>query len=236
MNEKAETKTRKKTEHTRIVAQLYSSANEIFTSVVVYSRTTNVLKCNNQTTRFASHLLRLLQMLENRWTKKWRHKKRKKNGAHTNSCTTVQLGEHNIHVGCCLFSHNKRNSPKTITKNALLLWRAFVIVLASCSVISKRKKNGAHTHVRTTVQLGEWNIHVGCCLFSHITNKNKTKIQSWLGSALKCFIFGVCNNITLRWNAKKKKKDDVYVILHNCAARKKTRYSRRLLSILAPLT
>ena len=33
-------KRRKKTEHTRIVAQLCGSANEIFTSVVVYSRTT----------------------------------------------------------------------------------------------------------------------------------------------------------------------------------------------------
>ena len=40
MNEKAETKTRKKTEHTRMYAQLCSSTNEIFTSVVVYSRTT----------------------------------------------------------------------------------------------------------------------------------------------------------------------------------------------------
>ena len=35
-------------------------------------------------------------------------KTRKKNGAHTNSCTTVQLDERNIHVGCCLFSHNKQ--------------------------------------------------------------------------------------------------------------------------------
>ena len=32
-------KKRKKTEHTRIVAQLCSSTSEIFTSVVVYSRT-----------------------------------------------------------------------------------------------------------------------------------------------------------------------------------------------------
>ena len=39
MSEETETKTRKKTEHTRIVAQLCSLMNEIFTSVVVYSRT-----------------------------------------------------------------------------------------------------------------------------------------------------------------------------------------------------
>ena len=33
-----------------------------------------------------------------------------------------------------------------------------------------RKKCGAHTHVRTTVQLDKHNIHVGCCLFSHNNN------------------------------------------------------------------
>ena len=35
-------------------------------------------------------------------------KKKKKNGAHTHVRTTVQLDEHNIHVGCCLFSHNSK--------------------------------------------------------------------------------------------------------------------------------
>ena len=49
MNEKMETKTRKKTEHTRMYAQLCSSANTIFTSVVVYSRTTEIK--NNNITR-----------------------------------------------------------------------------------------------------------------------------------------------------------------------------------------
>ena len=40
------------------------------------------------------------------------NKKKKKNGAHTHVCTTVQLGEHNIHVGCCLFSHIPRPTKK----------------------------------------------------------------------------------------------------------------------------
>ena len=38
---------------------------------------------------------------------------------------------------------------------------------------TKKKKNGAHTHVCTTVQLDERNIHVGCCLFSHDTATKK---------------------------------------------------------------
>ena len=41
--------------------------------------------------------------------------RKKKNGAHTNSCTTVQLGERNIHVGCCLFSHD--NQQKNHSKH-----------------------------------------------------------------------------------------------------------------------
>ena len=45
----------------------------------------------------------------------------------------------------------------------------------------EEKKCGAHTHVRTTVQLSERNIHVGCCLFSHninikIIKKRKSEI------------------------------------------------------------
>ena len=45
---------------------------------------------------------------------------------------------------------------------------------ASSDLMKKKEKNGAHTHVRTTVQLGECNIHVGCCLFSHNPDKCKT--------------------------------------------------------------
>ena len=48
MNEKVETKKEKKTEHTRMYAQLCSSTNEIFTSVVVYSRTTKPYPITHQ--------------------------------------------------------------------------------------------------------------------------------------------------------------------------------------------
>ena len=54
----------------------------------------------------------------------------KKNGAHTNSCTTVQLDERNIHVGCCLFSHNIMENQTilnyeimaSVTHNGLQVW------------------------------------------------------------------------------------------------------------------
>ena len=41
-----------------------------------------------------------------------------------------------------------------------------------------KKKNGAHTNSRTTVQLDERNIHVGCCLFSHTPKLNKIQKTS----------------------------------------------------------
>ena len=62
----------------------------------------------------------------------------------------------------------------------------------------KRKKNGAHTHVRTTVQLSEHNIHVGCCLFSHDTKTNSTKkkqVVSKLKKMLLVFWWSLKYNI-----------------------------------------
>ena len=101
--------------------------------------------------------------------------KKKKNGAHTHARTTVQLGECNIHVGCCLFSHIKANNLRSIIgwfRIALLR----NIVRLSIIIFEKRKeKNGAHTNSCTTVRLGERNIHVGCCLFSHNYRNSKTK-------------------------------------------------------------
>ena len=47
------------------------------------------------------------------------------------------------------------------------------------------KKNGAHTHVRTTVQLSERNIHVGCCLFSH-EQKKKNDTQNQIVLTVVC--------------------------------------------------
>ena len=50
-----------------------------------------------------------------------------------------------------------------------------------------RKKNGAHTHVRTTVQFDEHNIHVGCCLFSHNrAHKNNNDPKSYECSSRYC--------------------------------------------------
>ena len=101
MSEKAETKTRKKTEHTRIVAQLCSSANEIFTSVVVYSRTTKIQQSNTLSKRYRLLCNRVL-LRETMIIK--RKKREKKRSTHTcmHNCAAR---EHNIHVGCCLFSH-----------------------------------------------------------------------------------------------------------------------------------
>ena len=45
-------------------------------------------------------------------------------------------------------------------------------------------------YVRTTVQLDERNIHVGCCLFSHIqNNKNNKKKKKWNIDAPLCKLF-----------------------------------------------
>ena len=89
-------------------------------------------------------------------------KTRKKNGAHTNSCTTVQLAKRNIHVSCCLFSHHQNNNQTKNYKRFALLWTSYCLIvetrckvfLCKIAIVSKiKRKNGAHTHVRTTVQL-----------------------------------------------------------------------------------
>ena len=89
---------------------------------------------------------------------------KKKNGAHTHVRTTVQLDEHNIHVGCCLFSHHQ---PTNDTNNHYGSIKAVIMKDCLRRKFCKEKKNGAHTNSCTTVQFSERNIHVGCCLFSH---------------------------------------------------------------------
>ena len=106
-------KKRKKTEHTRMYAQLCSSTNEIFTSVVVYSRTKKTKRCHNKNSVVCIMALSKQHWVTASMIKKCEEKKKKKNGAHTHVRTTVQLGERNIHVGCCLFSHNKKINAKT---------------------------------------------------------------------------------------------------------------------------
>ena len=51
-------------------------------------------------------------------------------------------------------------------------------VMSEKAETKTRKKNGAHTNSRTTVQLDERNIHVGCCLFSHTPKLNKIQKTS----------------------------------------------------------
>ena len=109
-------RTRKKTEHTRIVAQLCSSMMSIFTLVVVYSRTKNKIKPKNQT----RVIVKLFDFGFIQRCIASGNKKKKKNGAHTHVCTTVQLGEHNIHVSCCLFSHIPEYTKPT---KPIVLWK-----------------------------------------------------------------------------------------------------------------
>ena len=96
----------------------------------------------------------------------------------------------------------------------------------------KKKKNGAHTHVRTTVQLGVL-IFTSVVVYSRTTN---TKIQQntyvglfWHINILlerkSCYFY--------KKKKKKRKKNGAHTnSSHNCAALW-TQYSRRLLSILA---
>ena len=102
----------------------------------------------------------------------------KKNAEHTCMYTIFRNFFHrNIHVGCCLFSHNNLPTktklkstilpPRFVTKFCFLLT---TILFYSTNLIkrAKRKKNAEHTHMYTTFsQLSLHNIHVGCCLFSH---------------------------------------------------------------------
>ena len=79
-------------------------------------------------------------------------KNKKKNGAHTNSCTTVQIEEHNIHVGCCLFSHithNKHHSNNMwIVVNVCIFEWCF-----SCYKCGDTKKEKKTEHTRMYAQL-----------------------------------------------------------------------------------
>ena len=61
---------------------------------------------------------------------------KKKNGAHTNSCTTVQLDERNIHVGCCLFSHNKNKCKQNKKKQRdVYVCNSLYVLFAFCELL-----------------------------------------------------------------------------------------------------
>ena len=90
-----------------------------------------------------------------------------------------------------------------------------------------KKKNGAHTHVCTTVQLSERNIHVGCCLFSHKNEckQNKKNKEMFMFATLFMFCLRSVNYF------KEKKTEHTRMYAQLCSSR--AQYSRRLLSILA---
>ena len=129
MSEETETKTRKKTEHTRMYAQLCSSVNTIFTSVVVYSRTSPTTLYTNKTKRFdcSASLVECISVQQ-----RFFNEKREKNGAHTHVRTTVQL-KNAIFTSVVVYS---RTSPKLqhFYQNWVLLWRSLVI--KCCNVAS----------------------------------------------------------------------------------------------------
>ena len=87
--------------HARTTVQLESA---IFTSVVVYSRTSRT-KHQQINTCVLKNKMHFDLMF--RYATTVVLLKREKKTEHTYVCTTVQLDERNIHVGCCLFSHNK---------------------------------------------------------------------------------------------------------------------------------
>ena len=100
----------------------------------------------------------------------------------------------------------------------------------------KKEKNGAHTHVRTTVQLEERNIHVGCCLFSHDQNKKKkSKKNKCCRQRLNSNNAAVTTSSFLKVMIKKRKKTKNGAHTYVCTTVQlaKTQYSRQLLSILA---
>ena len=73
----------------------------------------------------------------------------------------------------------QQNTKKTNKTRVGIASGTKIVLLGSSRVtffkkmIFKIKKNGAHTHVCTTVQLVNLNIHVGCCLFSHLYKQKK---------------------------------------------------------------
>ena len=89
----------------------------------------------------------------------------------------------NIHVGCCLFSHDL---TPTKSHNIIVLWFALLLFLLCDSSIlqslykrAKRKKmRSTHTCTPTFAPFFP-NIHVGCCLFSHNDIQNTTYKYQW---------------------------------------------------------
>ena len=164
-------------------------------------------------------------------------KKEKKRSTHacTYNCTARRTKYSRRLLSILAQNKTKRKLFTTrVCNNELLLVFVLRRSLYTNYVKKQKKKNGAHTHVRTTVQLEERNIHVGCCLFSH--NKKKTKIKNKGGVKSSPLVFVLRDSSLYKKKTikKKRKKRSAHACTHNCAAHE-TQYSRRLLSILARL-
>ena len=112
-------KKEKNAEHTRMYTIFRNFFSPIFTSVVVYSRTsTNQPATNNKKGLIAGPFLRVVCRLSDHFqnnlhscaTQKERSvKKMRSTHACTPSCATFSR---NIHGGCCLFSHKSSHQNK----------------------------------------------------------------------------------------------------------------------------
>ena len=165
----------------------FATFHAIFTSVVVYSRTTT----KKPTKKTHSGLLvRLLvffvgEILDYNILNLIRIQQKKMRSTH--ACTpSFAHFSLNIHGGCCLFSHdlhkktNKHNSRHpSLLLSCLLVFDNYTSSRVCRDTIAqlciKRKKNAEHTRMLTNFFTHFLlNIHVGCCLFSHDPKTNKT--------------------------------------------------------------
>ena len=109
---------------------------------------------------------------------------------HTRLHTIFRCFLSNIHVGCCLFSHNPPQKTKkiiSVVSNAINSQR-HIIINNIHQFCAKKKKCGAHMHVHQ-LSLSLLNIHVGCCLFSHNHNvQNHKNKKQWFGGIVNHYI------------------------------------------------
>ena len=95
----------------------------IFTSVVVYSRTTikQKSKYNNSVSNNAINCIGFLLNVEAPLLFAQLCNAKKKCGAHTHAHHLFATSSLNIHVGCCLFSHNFRKQKREQLKDSVEL-------------------------------------------------------------------------------------------------------------------
>ena len=130
-------KKEKKTEHTRIVAQLCSSVNAIFTSVVVYSRTTKN-KPNKRNNGWSQiQLVMLLVRFVNNVV--WNAKKRKKT-EHTRIVAQLCSSTSAIFTSVVVYSRTSKRTKQECTKLVVNnCWYSCSMFVSSyiCKVVNK---------------------------------------------------------------------------------------------------